>query len=157
MRDFVLTLIDRDLSPATTNSTLCALSFLYVETMGLPDRVAGVRNRKLPARLPRAMAEQEVERLILATPDLQHRAAFVTACGADLRVSETVTVKIGDIKADRKCLHIPSGKGGTERMAPLRRDNPKDCRAAAGTCRHGTTTGTEPPGRPASATPRAAG
>ena len=27
--------------------------------------------------------------------------------------------KVGDIKSDRKCLHIPSGKGGTERMAPL--------------------------------------
>ena len=65
------------------------------------------------------MTEQEVERLILATPDLQHRAAFVTAYGAGLRVSETVTVKIGDIKSDRKCPHIPSGKGGLERMAPL--------------------------------------
>ena len=65
------------------------------------------------------MTEQEVERLILATPDLRHRAAFIAAYGAGLRVSETVNVKIADIKADRKCLHIPSGKGGTERMAPL--------------------------------------
>ena len=78
VRDFVLTLIDRGLSPATTNSTLSALRFLYVDTLGCPDRVAGVRNRKLPARLPRYMTEQEVERLILATPDLRHRAAFVT-------------------------------------------------------------------------------
>ena len=61
----------------------------------------------------------EVERLILATPDLHHRAAFVTAYGAGLRVSETVTVKIGDIKSDKKFLHIPSGKGAAERMAPL--------------------------------------
>ena len=65
------------------------------------------------------MTEQEVERLILATPDLQHRAAFVTAYAAGLRVSETVAVKIGDIKSHRKCLHIPFGKGGTERMASL--------------------------------------
>ena len=61
----------------------------------------------------------EVERLILATLDLRHRAAIVTAYGAGLRVSETVSVKIGDIKSDKKLLHIPSGKGGTERMAPL--------------------------------------
>ena len=119
VRDFVLILIDRGLSPSSTNSTLSALRFLYIETLGCPDRVAGVRNRKLPSRLPRSMTEQEVERLILATPDLQHRAAFVTAYGAGLRISETVTVKIGDIKSDKKCLHIPSGKGGTERMAPL--------------------------------------
>ena len=119
VRDWVLTLIDRSLSPSSTNATLSALRFLYVDTLGCPDRVAGVRNRKLSARLPRSMTEQEVERLILATPDLHHRAAFVNAYGAGLRVSETVTVKIGDIKSDKKCLHIPSGKGGAERMAPL--------------------------------------
>ena len=65
------------------------------------------------------MTEQEVERLFLATPDLHHRAAFVTAYGAGLRVSETVAVKVDDIKSDKKLLHVPSGKGGSERMAPL--------------------------------------
>ena len=65
------------------------------------------------------MTEEEVERLILATPDLRYRAAIVTAYGAGLRISETVAIKTGDIKSDKKLLHIPSGKGGTERMAPL--------------------------------------
>ena len=69
LRAWVLTLIDRGLSPATTNATLSALRFLYVETLGCPDRVAGLRNRKKPHMLPRHMTEQEVERLILATPD----------------------------------------------------------------------------------------
>ena len=119
LRAWVLTLIDQGLGPATTNATLSALRFLYVETLGCPERVAGLRNRKRPHMLPRHMTEQEVERLILATPDLRLRAAFVTAYAAGLRVSETVTVKVGDIKSDRKCLHIPSGKGGAERMAPL--------------------------------------
>ena len=81
--------------------------------------MAGLRNRKKPLALPRHMTAMEVERLILATPDLRHRAAFIAAYGAGLRVSETVRVKVGDIKPDRKCLHIPSGKGGAERMAPL--------------------------------------
>ena len=116
VRDWVLTL-DRGLSPSSTNSTLSALRFLYVETLGCPDRVAAARNRKLPG-LPRSMTEQEVERLILATPDLQHRAPssplMVQAFGLRDRA-----VKIGDIKSDKRCLHIPSGKGGTERMAPL--------------------------------------
>ncbi len=119
LRDWILKLIDRGLSPSSTNSTLAAFRFFYVETLGCPKRVAGLRNRKKPQALPRYMTEQEVERLILATPDLRHRAAFIAAYGAGLRVSETVNVKIADIKADRKCLHIPSGKGGTERMAPL--------------------------------------
>ncbi|MDE2892482.1 MAG: tyrosine-type recombinase/integrase [Chloroflexota bacterium] len=95
-----------------------ARGFLYVETLGCPERVAGLRNRKKTRALPRHMTEQEVECLILATPDLRHRAAFITAYAAGLRVSETVTVKVGDIKSDRKRLHVPSGKGGAESLAP---------------------------------------
>ena len=119
VRGWVLALIDRGDTPASTNVTVAALKFLYVDTLGCPDRVAGLRARRQPRKLPRHMTEEEVERLILATPDLRYRAAIVTAYGAGLRISETVAVKVGDIKSDRKCLHIPSGKGGSERMAPL--------------------------------------
>ena len=89
LRDWILKLIDRGLSPSSTNSTLAAFRFLYVETLGCPVRVAGLRNRKKPQALPRHMTASEVERLILATPDLRHRAAFIAAYGAGLRVEET--------------------------------------------------------------------
>ena len=119
LRDWVLKLIDRGLGPSSTNSTLAAFRFLYVETPNCPERVAGLPNRKKPRAPPRHMTVTEVERVILATPDLRHRAAFIAAYGAELRVSETVGVKVGAIKADRKRLHIPSGKSGAEKMAPL--------------------------------------
>ena len=119
LRTWVLSGIERGLKPTTTNVTVAALKFLYVDTLGCPELVTGLRARKKQRKLPRHMAEEEVERLILATPDLRYRAAIVTAYGAGLRISETVAVKIGDIKSDKKLLHIPSGKGGTERMAPL--------------------------------------
>ena len=119
LRAWVLHGIDRGLKPATTNRTVAALKFLYIDTLGCPERVAGLRARKKPRKLPRHMTEEEVERLILATPDLRYRAAIITAYGAGLRISETVAIKIGDIKSDEKLLHIPSGKGGAERMAPM--------------------------------------
>ena len=77
------------------------------------------RTQKTPQAAALTWTEEEVERLILATPDLRYRAAIVTTYGAGLRISETVAIKIGDIKSDKKLLHIPSGKGGSERMAPL--------------------------------------
>ena len=119
LTDWVLSGIERGLNPATTNITVAALKFLYADTLGCPERVTGLRARKRPRKLPRHMTEEEVERLILATPDLRYRAAFVTAYGAGLRISETVAIKVGDIKSNEKLLHIPAGKGGTERMAPL--------------------------------------
>lgn len=119
LTDWVLSGIERGLNPATTNITVAALKFLYADTLGCPERVTGLRARKRPRKMPRHMTEEEVERLILATPDLRYRAAFVTAYGAGLRISETVAIKVGDIKSNEKLLHIPAGKGGTERMAPL--------------------------------------
>ena len=47
----------------------------------------------------------EVERLILATPDLRHRAAFIAAYGAGLRVSETATVAVDEF-IRRFLLHV---------------------------------------------------
>ena len=111
LRAWVLSGIERGLKPATTNITVAALKFLYVDTLGCPERVVGLRARKKPRQLPRYMTEEEVERLILATPDLRYRAAFVTAYGAGLRISETLAVKVGDIKSDKKLLHIPLRQG----------------------------------------------
>ncbi len=119
LRAWLLHGIGRGLKPATTNLTVAALKFLYVDTLGCPERVTGLRARKKQRKLPRYMTEEEVERLIRSTLDLRYRAAIITAYGAGLRISETVGIKIDDIKSDEKLLHIPSGKGGTERMAPL--------------------------------------
>ena len=119
VREWYLGKIDQGLGPATTNVSFAALNFLYIDTLGWPGHVAGLRSRKKPGKLPRYMEEKEVEHLIMATPDLRYRTAFVTAYGAGLRVSETVAIKVGDILSEKKLLHIHSGKGGTERMAPL--------------------------------------
>ena len=119
VRAWVLGLIDRGLAPASTNAALSALRFFYCEVVNRPDVVRGLRNRKPPRRLPRHMAEVEVERLLLATPDLRYRTAILLTYAAGLRISETVAVQIADIKADRKLLHVRSGKGDVERMAPL--------------------------------------
>ena len=65
------------------------------------------------------MSVEEIERLTLAVTDIRYRTAITLSYGAGLRISETVGVKVSHIIADRNLLHIPSGKGGTERMAPL--------------------------------------
>ncbi len=92
LRDWILKLIDRGLSPSSTNSTLAAFRFFYVETLGCPKRVAGLRNRKKPQALPRYMTEQEVERLILATPDLRQVQPLV---GLDIVLRDTKSLHVG--------------------------------------------------------------
>ena len=111
--------VDRGLSPASTNMSLAALRYFYCRVLRRPELVEGLRQRKVPRRLPRHMTVTEVERLLLATTDLRYRAAMLTAYAAGLRVSETLALQLADIRSDKRLLHIRSGKGGTERMAPL--------------------------------------
>ena len=81
--------------------------------------IDGLRMRKVPRGLPRAMSEEEIERLLMATPDLRYRTSMTLTYACGLRISETVAVTIDDVKSKEGLLHVRSGKGATERMAPL--------------------------------------
>ena len=119
IRAWLLAGVDRGLSPGSTNISLAALRFLYCQTLGRPELVEGLRRRRVPSRLPRHLTVKEVERLLLSATDLRYRAAMLTAYAAGLRISETLALQPSDIRSDKGLVHIRSGKGGTERMAPL--------------------------------------
>ena len=119
IRAWIMILIERGLSPASVNVTIAAFKFFFRDTLGRPEIIAGLRNRKVPRKLPRYLEVSEVERLLLATPDLRYRAAMLLAYAGGLRISETVALQLTDIKSDKQLLHIRQAKGGTERMVPL--------------------------------------
>jgi site-specific recombinase XerD len=60
-----------------------------------------------------------VGRLIAAAPNLKHQAAMSVAYGAGLRVSEVVSLKVGDIDGERMTLRVEQGKGRKDRYAML--------------------------------------
>lgn len=119
VRGWILGRIEDGLSPKSANMTVAAMRFLFCQALDCPELVKGIRNRRVPRKLPRHMPVEKIEQLTLAVTDIRYRAAIVLSYGAGLRISETVAVKTSDIIGDRNMLHIPAGKGGTERMAPL--------------------------------------
>jgi integrase/recombinase XerD len=52
-----------------------------------------------------------VKRLIGAPCSLKYRTALSVACGAGLRVSEVVALKVTDMDSKRMVLRIEQGKG----------------------------------------------
>jgi integrase/recombinase XerD len=78
---------------------------------------------RLGRRLPRALGETEVVRL-LETPDvstlrgLRDRAMLSVAYAAGLRVSELVRLELGDLDLKRGVVQA-LGKGGKRRLVPL--------------------------------------
>jgi len=78
---------------------------------------------RLPRSLPKTLSEQDVEQL-LAAPDtvtplgLRDRAMFEVLYATGLRVSELVSLQIGQVSMDMGVVRV-MGKGNKERLVPL--------------------------------------
>ena len=81
--------------------------------------IDGSRVCKVPGCSPKAMSNGEIKRLLMITPDLRYRTAMTLTYACGLRISETVAVATDEVKPKEGLLHAHSGKGATERMAPL--------------------------------------
>jgi integrase/recombinase XerD len=78
---------------------------------------------KLPRGLPKSLTEEDVESLLEAPPveralGLRDRAMLETLYASGLRVSELVTLKLGQVSQDMGVVRV-MGKGSKERLVPL--------------------------------------
>jgi integrase len=69
--------------------------------------------------LPDILTITEVEQLIGATHHLRYRVFLLTTYSMGLRLSETLSLQVGDIDGKRKLVHIRRGKGHKDRFVPL--------------------------------------
>ena len=65
------------------------------------------------------LSRNEVERFFTALVSLKQRAILMTAYGAGLRVSEVITLKVGDVDSGRMMIHIRQAKGRKDRYVML--------------------------------------
>ena len=69
--------------------------------------------------LPDILTTNEVEQLILATRQLRYRVFLLVTYSMGLRLSEALSLQVGDIDAQRKLVHVRRGKGHKDRFVPL--------------------------------------
>src|SRR3990167_3976881 len=98
---------------------ICAASSCTWWTPAPAQRDVKMTNVAVPRKLPVILSPEEVGRLIAAAPNLKHQAAMSVAYGAGLRVSEVVSLKVGDIDGERMTLRVEQGKGRKDRYAML--------------------------------------
>ena len=143
--DFLASLRERGLAASSAARTLVAVRgfhrFLALEGVVAGDPAANVAPPKPPARLPKAIPVDAVERLLAAasvgdTPEsLRDRALLEVLYGVGARISEAVGLDVDDVEttlatndpaafartgggASSVRLH---GKGGKERIVPVGR------------------------------------
>ena len=69
--------------------------------------------------LPDILTSGEIEQLIGTTRKLRYRVFFLTTYSMGLRLSEALSLQVGDIDAAMKRVHIRRGKGHKDRCVPL--------------------------------------
>ena len=69
--------------------------------------------------LPDILTPSEIEQLIGKTRKLRYRVFLLTTYSMGLRLSETLSLQVGDIDGKRKQVHIRRGKGHKDRFVPL--------------------------------------
>jgi len=87
------------------------------------DPTLRIDSPKLPRGLPKSLTEEDVESLLAAPPvdkplGLRDRAMLETLYASGLRVSELVSLKLGQVSQDMGVVRVV-GKGSKERLVPL--------------------------------------
>jgi integrase/recombinase XerD len=126
---YVADLRGRGLAPATVKRTVVAVRslhrFLAEEGRVPTDPGAEVATPRVPAGLPKALTESEVEALLAAVVGddpiaRRDRAMLEVLYGTGLRISELVGLRLADVDLESALLRA-FGKGAKERVVPLGR------------------------------------
>ena len=114
-------------NPASLARATTALRGLYRFWVGegllAADPTVDVRSPKLPRRLPKALEESQVIRLLESADgtepvDLRDRALLEVLYGTGARISEVVGLSLLDLTGDDGLLRV-FGKGAKERLVPI--------------------------------------
>jgi site-specific recombinase XerD len=120
IRDYQVYLAEqRQLSPASINTFVSAVQFLYTVTLEMPWGGNRFVRMKVPETLPVVLDRQEVEHLFLHVGFMKHRAVLMLCYGSGLRISEAVSLQPEDIDSARMLIRVRKGKGAKDRYTVL--------------------------------------
>lgn len=116
IRQFLLAQEQHGASPQTRNMHLSAIKFYYQNIVRSGARIA-ISAAKKRLALPAILSRDEIRRLLEATANTKHRLLLGLAYAAGLRVSEVVTLRVGDMDLNELTLHIKQAKGQKDRIS----------------------------------------
>jgi integrase/recombinase XerD len=120
VREYLLYLLkERKMSAEGVNQHVSALKFLYLTTLEMPWNNVDFPRAKRAYKLPVVLSQEEIVQFFDHVGSLRHRAALMVCYGAGLRISEVVSLQVGDIDSQRMLLRVEQGKGRKDRYAML--------------------------------------
>ncbi len=122
-REYLLGFINRNKADETVRSAGFAIKF-YLKLrkeagVEIDSILADLPNVKREKKLPVILSKEEIERMIDATKNLNHRLMIQVGYSAGLRASEVINLQWQDIDFDRNIIHVKAAKGKKDRVVML--------------------------------------
>lgn len=102
----------------TLKIAIAGIRFLFAITLQKPWPVLGLVRACKEKKLPVVLSRAEVRTVLGCVRAPVYRACLSTIYACGLRISEGVTVQVGDVDGQRKMLRV-RGKGNKDRQVPL--------------------------------------
>lgn len=115
IRAFLSTLERKGMSPQTRNLFLNAIKFYYRNVVRARTDM-NIRTAKKEQRLPVVLSKNDITAILASTQNQKHRLLLSLAYGAGLRVSEAVSLKVGDLDLQELTIHVKQAKGRKDRI-----------------------------------------
>lgn len=109
----------KDASTSTLNQTISAVKILFEDVLHRPWEPVQLKRPRKEKKLPVVFSKQELSLFFGAIKNEKHRAIFITAYSAGLRLNEVRKLRPVDIDSDRMQLCVRSGKGNKDRYTLL--------------------------------------
>jgi len=116
-------IVQRKLSASYAVVCYSALKFFFETTLCRVWDGHAIPRIKRRKYLPNILSKEEIQLVFDAANTIKHRAAFMTAYAAGLRVSEVANLKIADIDSKNMQILIKQGKGNADRYSLLSETN----------------------------------
>jgi integrase len=98
---------------------LYGLKFYTTHVLHKPWAMPNLIKPPKTQRLPDIVTVDEARQLFAATRTLSYRVFYFTLYSLGLRLGEGLALKVSDIDADRRRVHIRDAKGNRDRFVPL--------------------------------------
>jgi len=120
IRQYQLYLVDeKKCSWSRFNQTVCALRFLYRNTLGRDWAISHIPFPRKQKKLPVVLSPDEAALFLAAIKNLKYRAVLSLCYGAGLRISEALHLQVSDIDSKRMMIRVRQAKGHKDRYVML--------------------------------------
>ena len=119
IKEYLLDLLDQDLSHSFVNQGISAIKFLARKVLKDKDVSVKLSRPQKEKKLPKVLSKKEVAKILDCLDNPKHKTILYVIYSAGLRVSEVVKLKMDDIDSNRMLIRVIQGKGRKDRYTIL--------------------------------------